>query len=134
MKLDMDPFPIGMVELMDKKVLVCTDQAETTKGKNVVISDELCNRMIKPHNPEISMSKENVLRKPAKRVKPMSAMLIEKYQCQLEVDCRYWVTRGIKRDGFFKAQNRLDQWEPGRTEESRRRLVQHSTDQAPEVR
>jgi hypothetical protein len=50
MKLDTDPFPIGMVELMDKKVLVHTDQAETTKGKNVVISDELRNQMIKPHN------------------------------------------------------------------------------------
>jgi hypothetical protein len=48
MKLDMNLFPVGMVELMDKKVLVCTDQAETTKGKNVVISDELPNRMIKP--------------------------------------------------------------------------------------
>jgi hypothetical protein len=37
MKIDIDPFPIGMVELMDKKVLVRTDQAETTKGKNVVV-------------------------------------------------------------------------------------------------
>jgi hypothetical protein len=74
----------------------------------VVISDELCNQMIKPHNPEISMSKENVLRKPSKRVKPMLAMLIEKYQCQLEVDCRYRVTRGIKRDRFFKARNRSE--------------------------
>jgi hypothetical protein len=26
----MDPFPIGMVELEQKKILVCTDQAETT--------------------------------------------------------------------------------------------------------
>jgi hypothetical protein len=41
MKLDSDPFPVSMVELMDKKVLVRTDQVETTKGKNVVISDEL---------------------------------------------------------------------------------------------
>jgi hypothetical protein len=41
MKLDIDLFPIGMVELMDKKVLVRTDQAEATKGKNVVVSD--CN-------------------------------------------------------------------------------------------
>jgi hypothetical protein len=48
MKLDIDPFPVGMVELMDKKVLVSTDEAETTKGKNVVISDELGNRMISP--------------------------------------------------------------------------------------
>jgi hypothetical protein len=61
MKLDMDMFPIGMVEIMDKKVLVCTDQAETTKGKNVVVSDQLRNRMIKLHNPEIGVWKENVL-------------------------------------------------------------------------
>jgi hypothetical protein len=37
------------------------DQAETTKGKNVVISDELRNRMTKPHNLEIDVWKENVL-------------------------------------------------------------------------
>jgi hypothetical protein len=80
MKLDSDPFPVSMVELMDKKVLVRTDQVETTKGKNVVISDELFKQMIKPHNPNIGVWKENVLWKPAKRVKPMSAMLIEKYQ------------------------------------------------------
>jgi hypothetical protein len=105
MKLDIDPFPIGMVELMDKKVLVRTDQAETTKGKNVVIFYELCNWMIKPHNPEIGVWKENVLWKPAKRVKPALAMLIEKYQWQLEEDRRYRVTRGIKRGRFFKARN-----------------------------
>jgi hypothetical protein len=33
MKLDMDPFPVGMVELEQKKILVRTDQAETTKGR-----------------------------------------------------------------------------------------------------
>jgi hypothetical protein len=48
MKLNTDPFPIGIVELMNKKVLVRMDQAETTKGKNVVVSDEMCNRMIRP--------------------------------------------------------------------------------------
>jgi hypothetical protein len=96
MKLNTDPFPVGMVELMDKKVLVGTDEAETTKGKNVVISDEPGNRMIKPHNPEIDMWKENVLQKPAKRVKPILAMLIEKYQRRLEEDQKYRVTRGIK--------------------------------------
>jgi hypothetical protein len=37
MKLDMNPFLVGMVELMNKKILVRTDQAETTKGKNVVV-------------------------------------------------------------------------------------------------
>jgi hypothetical protein len=80
MKLDMDPFPIGMVEIEHKKILVRTDQAETTKGKNVVILDDLRNQMIKPHNSEIGVWKENVQRKSAKRVKPTSAMLIEKYQ------------------------------------------------------
>jgi hypothetical protein len=80
MKLHTDPFSIGMVEFMDKKVLVLTDQSEMTKGKNVVISVELCNRMIKPHVLEIGVWKENMLQKPAKKVKPMSAMLIEKYQ------------------------------------------------------
>jgi hypothetical protein len=80
MKLNTDPFPVGMVKLMDKKVLVRMDQAETTKGKNVIISDELRNRMIEPHNPKIGMWKENVLWKLAKRVKPMTTMLIEKYQ------------------------------------------------------
>jgi hypothetical protein len=89
MKLDTDSFPVGMVELMDKKVLVRTDQAKTTKGKNVVIFNELHNRMIKPHNPKIGMWKENVVWKLAKRVKPMSAILIEKYQRQLEENWRY---------------------------------------------
>jgi hypothetical protein len=80
MKLDTDPLPVGMVELMDWKILVRMDQVKMTKGKNVVVFDELRHQMIKPHNPEIGIWKENVLRKPAKRVKPTSAMLIEKYQ------------------------------------------------------
>jgi hypothetical protein len=108
MKLDMDLFLVGMVELEHKKILVCTDQAETTKGKSMAISDDLHNWMIKPHNSEIGMWKENVQRKPAKMVKPMSAMLIEKYQWQLEEDQRYWVARGIKQDRFFEARNRSD--------------------------
>jgi hypothetical protein len=51
--------------------------------------------MIKPHNPEIGMWKENMLRKPTKRVKPTSAMFKE--------DRKYRVTQGIKRDRFFEA-------------------------------
>jgi hypothetical protein len=51
MKLDTDPFPVSMVELEHKKILVHMDQAETTKGKSMVISNDLHNRMIKPHNP-----------------------------------------------------------------------------------
>jgi hypothetical protein len=96
MKLDTYLFSITMVEIEHKKILVRTDQAETTKGKNVVVSDDLHNQMIKPHNSEIGVRKENVQRMPAKRVKPTSAMLIEKYQRQLEEDRRYRVTRWIK--------------------------------------
>jgi hypothetical protein len=133
MKLNTDPFPIGMVKLMDKKVLVRTDQAEMTKGKDVVVSDELPNRMIKPDNLEIGVWQENVLWKLAKRVKPMSAMLIEKYQQRLEEDRKYWVIRGIKRDRFFEAQNRLDQWGSRCIGELQRRMVQHSVDQEPRI-
>jgi hypothetical protein len=61
MKLNIDLFPIGMVELMDKKVLVRTDHAETNKGKDVVVSDELRNRMIKPDNLEIGVWQESML-------------------------------------------------------------------------
>jgi hypothetical protein len=43
MKLNTNPFPIGMVEIEHKKILVRTDQAETTKDKNVVVSDDLRN-------------------------------------------------------------------------------------------
>jgi hypothetical protein len=78
-KLNTDPFPISMVEIEHKKILVRTDQAEMTKGRNVVIFDDIRNRMIKPHNLEIGVWKENVQRKPAKGVKPTLAMLIEKY-------------------------------------------------------
>jgi hypothetical protein len=39
-KLNTDLFSIGMVELEQKKILVRTDQAETTKGRNVVVSDD----------------------------------------------------------------------------------------------
>jgi hypothetical protein len=134
MKLDMNPFPVGMVELMDKKILVRTDQAETTKGKNVVISNDLCSWMIKPHNPKIDVWKENVLWKLTKRVKHASAMLIEKYQQRLEEDRRYRVTQGIKRDRFFEAQNRPDQRDPWHTDVPRRRMTQHYTDREPEIR
>jgi hypothetical protein len=65
---------------LDKKVLVFTDQAEMTNGKNMVVSNELRNWMINTHNPDIGMWKENVQRKSAKRVKLMWATLIEKYQ------------------------------------------------------
>jgi hypothetical protein len=70
MKPNTDLFPVSMVKLEHKKILVRTDQADMTKGKNVVVSDDFRNRVIKPHNPKIGVWKENVQRKPAKRVNP----------------------------------------------------------------
>jgi hypothetical protein len=95
-KLNMNLFPVSIVELEYKKILVRMDQAEMTKGKNMVVFNDL-------HDSEIGVWKENVQRKLAKRVKLMSAMLIEKYQWQLEEDRRYRVTRGINWDRFFEA-------------------------------
>jgi hypothetical protein len=37
MRLDVDPFPVNTAGFEARKILVCSDQAETTKGKNVVI-------------------------------------------------------------------------------------------------
>jgi hypothetical protein len=55
MKLDKDAFSANMntVELDGKKVLVLSSQAESTKGKEVVIGKERQPRMIRPKNPEI---------------------------------------------------------------------------------
>jgi hypothetical protein len=60
MKLNTDSFPVSMVKIEHKKILVHMDQAETTKGKNVVVSDDLHNRMIKPRNPDIGVWEENM--------------------------------------------------------------------------
>jgi hypothetical protein len=59
MKLDKDLFPINVIDFEGKRVLVQTDQAETTKGKNVVISDDLKLKMIKPKSPEVGVWKVN---------------------------------------------------------------------------
>jgi hypothetical protein len=55
MKLDKDPFlaNLNMVELDGKKVLVWPSQAESTKGKEVVIGEERQSRMIRPKNRKI---------------------------------------------------------------------------------
>jgi hypothetical protein len=100
----------------------------------MVVSNELHNRMIKPHNLEIGVWKENMLQKPAKGAKPTLAMFIEKYQQQLEEDRRYQVTRGIKWDRFFEARNWPDQQGPRRTGEPQRRTVHDSTDEESGIR
>jgi hypothetical protein len=66
MKLDKDLFSanMNMVELNGKKILVRPSQAESTKGKEVVIGEERQSRMIRPKNPEIGRWKKNERSKP----------------------------------------------------------------------
>jgi hypothetical protein len=49
MKLDKDPFStnMNMAELDGKKVLIQPSQAESTKGKEVIVGEERPPRMIK---------------------------------------------------------------------------------------
>jgi hypothetical protein len=79
MKLDVDLFSIYMINFEEKRILVCTDQAKTTEGKNVLVFDDLRTRMIKPWNPEVGVWKENVQRKKHLEWKPTSSFLMEKY-------------------------------------------------------
>jgi hypothetical protein len=43
MKLNVDPFLVNTIGFEEKKVMVRIDQVESTKGKNVIVSDELHN-------------------------------------------------------------------------------------------
>jgi hypothetical protein len=66
MKLDKDPFSanMNMVKLDGTKVLAQPSQAESTKGKEVVIGEERQSRMIGPKNLEIGQWKKNKRSKP----------------------------------------------------------------------
>jgi hypothetical protein len=82
MKLDKDLFPANMntIKLIEKKVLVQPSQAESTKGKEVIIGDERQLRMIRPKNPEISRWKKNEKSKPQSRLKVTFNILMVKYR------------------------------------------------------
>jgi hypothetical protein len=86
MKLDVDPFLVNTIGFKEKAILVRTDQADTTKGKNVIMSNEFRKRMIKPRSPKVGVWKENTPHKPICRVKPNSSMLIENYLRQQQMD------------------------------------------------
>jgi hypothetical protein len=82
MKLDKDLFPanVNMIELNGKKVLVRPSQAESTKGKEVVIGEERQTWMIRPKNPEIGWWKKNERSKPWSRPKVTFDILMFKYR------------------------------------------------------
>jgi hypothetical protein len=82
MKLDKDPFSanMNMIELDGKRVLVQPSQAESTKGKEVVIGEERQPRMIRPKNLEIGRWKKNKRSKPRSHPKVTFDTLMAKYR------------------------------------------------------
>jgi hypothetical protein len=82
MKLDKDPFlaNMNMVELDGKKVLVRPSQAESTKGKEVVIGEEWPPRMIKPKSMNDGQWKKNEGSKPQQHPKATFNILMAKYK------------------------------------------------------
>jgi hypothetical protein len=84
MKLDTDPFPmnVNMINFEEKRVLVWKRQEETTRGKNVIVSDEPRARVLKPRSPEAGVWKVNQKRWSGPRVMPTSNKLLEKYTRQ----------------------------------------------------
>jgi hypothetical protein len=61
MKLDKDPFPMNMnmVVFDGKKILVWQSQAESIKGKEVIIEEERPPRMIKQKSPKDGQWQKN---------------------------------------------------------------------------
>jgi hypothetical protein len=82
MKLDKDPFPanMNMVEFDGKKILVHPSQAESSKGKEVVIGEERLSRMIKPKSPKDDQWQKKEEGKPQGSLKATFDILIAKYK------------------------------------------------------
>jgi hypothetical protein len=74
------PYSPGMIDFDNKKILIRSDQTESTKGKNIVIDNNAAPRMIMPKNPEVEVQKvDERKRKSALRPKPTSKQLLDKY-------------------------------------------------------
>jgi hypothetical protein len=82
MKLNKDPFSMNMnmVELEGKKVLVWPSQAETTKGKEVIIGEERPSRMIKPKSLKDGQWQKNEGGRPQCYLKATFDILMAKYK------------------------------------------------------
>jgi hypothetical protein len=80
MNLDRGPSSIKVTGFENKKILIQLDQAESTKGKNVVIDDNAAPRMIKPKIPKVGVQKvDESKRKQAPRPKPTIKHMLDKY-------------------------------------------------------
>nr|CAH66649.1 OSIGBa0146I21.6 [Oryza sativa]CAH66655.1 OSIGBa0092J07.1 [Oryza sativa] len=85
MKLDDEPFPVNTINFNDKKVLIRLEQAESTKGKEVVIGEPMP-KMIVPKKPEVGVWKQNKsgasTSNAPRKTKVTFDMLLEKYERQ----------------------------------------------------
>jgi hypothetical protein len=81
-KVDINPFPIDAIDFEKKKILIRSDQAESTKGKNVAIDDNAAPRMIKPKNTEVEAGKVKGKNNQVPKPKPTVSMLLKKYTSQ----------------------------------------------------
>jgi hypothetical protein len=82
MKLDKDMFPANtnMAELEGKKVMVWPSEAESMKGKDVIIGEDRKPRIIKPKSLEAGQWKRNEKSKPHSCPKATFDILIAKYR------------------------------------------------------
>jgi hypothetical protein len=76
MRLDIDPFLANTIGCGKRKILVRIDHADTTRGKNVIVLDDLRNWMIKPRSPEVGVWK-NTLMRPGKAVVGVSRRMAD---------------------------------------------------------
>jgi hypothetical protein len=71
---------MNMIELDEENVLIWPFQAESTKGKEVVIGEDRQLRMIRPKNLEIGQWKKNDRSKPRSHLKATFDILMAKYK------------------------------------------------------
>jgi hypothetical protein len=71
---------MNTIELDEKKILVQASQAESTKGKEVLIGEERQPWMIRPENLEIGRWKKNERSKPRSHQKVTFDVLMAKYR------------------------------------------------------
>jgi hypothetical protein len=82
MKLDKDMFPtnMNMIKLNGKKVLVWPSQADSAKGKEVIIGEECLPKIIKSKSPNDGQWQKNERSKPRQRPKATFDILLAKYK------------------------------------------------------
>jgi hypothetical protein len=82
MKPDKDTFltNMSMVKLNGNKVLVRPSQAKSTKGKEIIIGEELPSRMIKSKSPKDGQWQKNERSKSQQRPKATFGILMAKYK------------------------------------------------------